>query len=913
MKKNILLFLSLYLIVNTMHAQNFLGAYTDQNSGSNTGFTNRIATDAFNNVINSTTFSGSVVVGGQNFPANGYGSMLIKRDDNGALLWAKSFTSGGLALIGGIYTDQQSNIYVTGMFGDTTISTTLNTQPFPIANGPGLRAFVAKLAPNGNVLWTNSIQAGTSGGSLNADLTRIAGNGTDRIVISCGFRYVAPQTVGSSVIDPADGNIMLATIDDNGNWIDGRVLTGSTNTHISISLAMNANSEWFVSGVFRGIMDFGPAGVLTSPPSDLQDFVAKCDASGNWEWALMLNSSSWWKTQVIAYQNDVFLLGSFGGSITMGSTTLTCPFYSTYVTRIDNAGNFLWAKKYGDQETNFYAGTLVNSSLYLTGKTTEALTSNVFDGYNLVYSNTLPATPPGQPNVSYIIKTDINGNVLSGGCYGFNFSTLNTTEVAGSNAKVYLTGNVGSVAKFGGHTIIAQQTNGSNYIATYTDSANMITGTSFYDVNSNGVYDAGEVNCPVNLSISGSTTGNALINGDYVIGVGTGTYTTLVTNPPTYYTISPLGYTSTFATLASQVDSNKNFAFQPIPGQVDLVIDLVSGPFRPGFNNNAYVTLHNIGTTVESGVMDISLANTDVTILSVMPVAGTITNNTISIPYTLNPGEEVMYLLHYSTSVTAMIGTPIQSTAAALNGLDLTPANNTITLNGFITGSYDPNDKVVFPAGGVLPSFITNGEKLDYTINFQNTGNDTAFTVLLIDTMSSNLDLSTFQILSSSHPMVVNAYGNVIWFRFNNILLPDSNTNEMMSHGFVKYRIQPKSSLVLGDEIDNMAYIYFDFNAPIITNTTNTIVAIPTSLSTNEEAIKIKVLPNPVEGGMLIIQSESMIRSIEIMEITGKTISRTNVNQRTNYNVNVDDLRSGVYLLQVKTEAGNHIERLIKK
>lgn len=912
MKKNIYLFLSLFLMAKVVSAQNFLGAYTDQNSGSNTGFINRIATDNFNNVINSVTFSGSLDVGGQTYPANGFGSLLIKRDDNGQLLWARAFTSGGTAIIGGIYTDQQSNIYVTGMFGDTTIATTLNTDPFPIPNGPGIRAFVTKMAPNGNILWSTSVQVGTSGASLNADLTRIAGNGTDRLVISCGFRNVAPQTVGTSVINPVNGNIMLATLDDNGNWLEGRVLTGMSNTHISMSLAMNANSEWFVSGLFRGTMSFGAVAVLTTPISDLRDFVAKVDASGNWEWALMLNNSSWWKPQVIAYQNDVFLLGSFGGSVTLGSTTLTCPFHSTYVTRIDNAGNFLWAKKYGDEETNFYAGTLVNNSLYLCGKTSEALSSNVFDGYNLVYANTLP-TALSQPNVSYLLKTDINGNAISGACYGFNFSTLNTTEVAGANAKVYLTGNVGSVARFGGHTITAQQINNTNYVATYTDSANLITGRSFYDANLNGVYDAGEINCQTNLSISGSANSNAFISGPYVIGVGAGSYTTQLSNPPLYYTVNPNGYTSTFSTLSSQVDSNRNFAFQPIAGQVDLVIDLVTGPFRPGFTNNAYVTLRNIGTTPESGTMDVSMANADVNILSVTPTAGTISGNSFNVAYSLNPGEEVMYLLNHSTSLTAIIGTPIQSTASALNANDLTPNNNSISISGFITGSYDPNDKLVFPAGGVLPSFITNGEKLDYTINFQNTGNDTAFTVVIIDTLSGNLDLSTFQILSSSHPMVVNAYGNVIWFRFNNILLPDSNTNEMMSHGYVKYRIQPKSSLVLGDMIENEAYIYFDFNAPILTNTTQTIVAIPTALSVLSNQQHFSISPNPLQQGSLLVSDGSKMQHLEIMDVAGKILMSLEGNNKTEMKVNLDHLRAGVYLLRVRDVDGTRTTRFIKE
>jgi len=344
-----------------------------------------------------------------------------------------------------------------------------------------------------------------------------------------------------------------------------------------------------------------------------------------------------------------------------------------------------------------------------------------------------------------------------------------------------------------------------------------------------------------------------------------------------------------------------------------LVVDLVTGPFRPGFSNNAYVTLRNIGTTAESGSLDVTLANADVSILSVTPQAGIISNNTVTIPYALNPGEEVMYILHHSTSLTAIITTPIQSTASALNALDLTPGNNTITIDGFITGSYDPNDKSVFPAGAILPSFISNGEKLDYTINFQNTGNDTAFTVLLIDTLSNNLDLSTFQILSNSHPMVVNFYDNVVWFRFNNILLPDSNTNENMSHGFVKYRIQPKSSLILGDEINNTAYIYFDFNAPIITNTTNTIIALPTAILDKDGQIDLNLSPNPVHSNGVKIKSGSPIILLEVSDVTGKIIVNSVINHLMEFNLNTNEFSSGVYHVKVITESGTSVERLLKQ
>ncbi|MCI4669910.1 MAG: T9SS type A sorting domain-containing protein, partial [Bacteroidia bacterium] len=59
----------------------------------------------------------------------------------------------------------------------------------------------------------------------------------------------------------------------------------------------------------------------------------------------------------------------------------------------------------------------------------------------------------------------------------------------------------------------------------------------------------------------------------------------------------------------------------------------------------------------------------------------------------------------------------------------------------------------------------------------------------------------------------------VVRFRFDPIFLPDSTTDLEGSNGFVKFGIQMMPGLPLGSTIENKAAIYFDFNAPIITNT----------------------------------------------------------------------------------------------
>lgn len=136
-----------------------------------------------------------------------------------------------------------------------------------------------------------------------------------------------------------------------------------------------------------------------------------------------------------------------------------------------------------------------------------------------------------------------------------------------------------------------------------------------------------------------------------------------------------------------------------------------------------------------------------------------------------------------------------------------------------IIGPYDPNDKAAHPEGYAEEHYIEPGTDLTYRIRFQNTGTDTAFTVIIRDTLSEWLDPLTVRPQTASHPFVWDFVdGNVLKFTFPDILLPDSTTNEPASNGFVEFRISQKPDVPLGTIIRNDAAIYFDFNPPIITN-----------------------------------------------------------------------------------------------
>lgn len=185
---------------------------------------------------------------------------------------------------------------------------------------------------------------------------------------------------------------------------------------------------------------------------------------------------------------------------------------------------------------------------------------------------------------------------------------------------------------------------------------------------------------------------------------------------------------------------------------------------------------------------------------------------------------------------------------------------NQFTVNGFTPsqytlceeniGAYDPNDKQGFPLGIGEDHRIPPGQFIDYRIRFQNTGTDTAFTVVIRDTLSAWLDPASIVMGASSHLYTWQLEGsNVIKFTFNQINLPDSNVSWEGSQGYVRFRLAQRPNLPLGTQILNKAAIYFDFNPAVITNETMHTIGYPDVVETTEpnsgREHLVQVTPNP--------------------------------------------------------------------
>lgn len=229
-----------------------------------------------------------------------------------------------------------------------------------------------------------------------------------------------------------------------------------------------------------------------------------------------------------------------------------------------------------------------------------------------------------------------------------------------------------------------------------------------------------------------------------------------------------------------------------------------------------------------------------------------------------------------------------------------------------VLGSFDPNDKQAIPFGFDDEHYILPNIDINYTIRFQNTGTDTAFRVVIIDTLDKHLDPASIIPGPSSHPYDFRLMDDgVLSFTFRNIELPDSNVNLAASQGFVSFKIAQQPLLPTGTIIENNANIYFDFNDPILTNTTfhtvNKLINFVTgSVIVAEPLLEVLIAPNPMQNGAWIyLKNETNYTQItlNLYDVNGRQVKQATGENNAVW-LERSNLPSGIYFFTVSEDKG---------
>lgn len=352
---------------------------------------------------------------------------------------------------------------------------------------------------------------------------------------------------------------------------------------------------------------------------------------------------------------------------------------------------------------------------------------------------------------------------------------------------------------------------------------------------------------------------------------------------------------------------------------MDVQVAMANGPARPGFELEYAVDIDNL-TSGSPGIVTLTM-NFDPALgySWAFPTPTNVSGNTLTWTapsFNLNtPFAHRDVNVHFQIpSDVGLIGTTL-NTAVTLTTefTDADLANNTVTSTQLVTGSFDPNDKVATTSTAASSSqyFIDSDEWIDYTIRFQNTGTDTAFNVIITDTLPASLDPGSVQWGASSHTGSRSLSGTgLLKFIFPGILLPDSNVNEAASHGFVSFRIKPREPILPGTVIENIANIYFDFNPPVITEPSVLVAEFITGVD-QENKVHVHLQPNPVTD-LLWISSEALVDKISIVAADGREVMRHSIRAST-ATLDVSRLVPGTYFLVATTRKGTlERDRFIK-
>lgn len=375
------------------------------------------------------------------------------------------------------------------------------------------------------------------------------------------------------------------------------------------------------------------------------------------------------------------------------------------------------------------------------------------------------------------------------------------------------------------------------------DGNRQVSGRVFYDLNGNGQYNSIEpgANDVVVKAHQQSTLQVTYADGNFSFLFPPVTDTLSVPDVPKHYTVSP-------ALKVSQPANNQPvlFALKPSAAVDDVAAEMnITTPFKAGFENTLLLQAKNVGTQKATGALKFAF-NGPLNVLQFDPQPDAMSGDTALWYFTdLKPAR----LLKVKATVAAAVvppGTPYLLWAATQNNAgDVDESDNTKTLQGEVLASYDPNDKSV--STDEIPLSDLETAELEYTIRFQNLGNAPTDFIVVRDTLSAALDPASVKLLAFSHPCTWRIEeGHILVFTFSPIMLSAAVTDEVNSHGFVKFAVRLADHLSPGDVIANTAHIYFDFNPAIVTNTvTSQVQTVSVSFVPLQTGQQLLATPNP--------------------------------------------------------------------
>lgn len=458
-----------------------------------------------------------------------------------------------------------------------------------------------------------------------------------------------------------------------------------------------------------------------------------------------------------------------------------------------------------------------------------------------------------------------------------------------------------------------------------------IVGYVFADSNNNGTKDAGEPGIPYQPVQIGSLTAYTDLTGKYERYVPVGTYTVSYTPSGVYasYPLTTAGSNSVNVVGVGITYQGGDYGLNLPAGATNIAVNLLPHTtITPGFPAWYDIQVCNIGINPTGATVTMNY-DPGLTYTFGSPVPASVNTSAHVITWnlpTMASGQCLYIQADFSASTSYQIGDATFEFCSAYptSGTDIDLTNNTDTVHQIVTGSWDPNNKLSVQTNNNNPvqqivSSVNANQEIEYTINFQNLGTAPAVNVVVVDNLSTDLVAGSYQLTGASHNVSVSRNGMNVIYNFQNIMLPDANSNEPMSHGFVSYKINAVNGLVAGTQISDFSKIYFDFNSPVTTNIAVVTMVNPTGINEQGEANLHSVYPNPVSDVATIqfTLGQNSLVGLELFDAAGRsTILMPEVMMQAglhNTNLNANQLSEGLYLLKLNVNGKSSVMKVTVK
>ena len=499
-----------------------------------------------------------------------------------------------------------------------------------------------------------------------------------------------------------------------------------------------------------------------------------------------------------------------------------------------------------------------------------------------------------------------------------NFGTMDTIALSDTSNLMNICCNESDIARVNfelsfTNTALIHTAN-SNCLFFPMGDYNTITGNVRFDSNNDGC-DANDILQPnikmkiTNGSNIGYTYSNAAGHYEFFPQAGNFTVAPGFENSD-FFTFSPTTSSVNFANNNGNITTRDFCATaNGVHNDVEVVI-VPTSRARPGFDSYYKIVYKNKGNQTISGDIQMIFEDDVLDYVSSSETPSSQNTGVLNWNYSnLLPFE------NRSFTVVMNVNSPIEtppvnigdqlSLDVVINPLvgDEIPLDNIFGFKQTVVGSLDPNDKTCLEGTTVSPTRI--GDYLHYIINFENTGTAAAENIVIKDVIDiTKFDITTIQIMDSSNPVIVRMANNNIDFVFDTINLGPAQ------HGNVVFKVKTKNTLTTGSTVSNTANIYFDYNAPVTTNTASTTFQ---TLGIDEIPIdtSVVIFPNPTSN-IINVNANNSIKSIQLFDVQGR-ILETKLEEENQVTVDVSTYSNGIYFLKINAENGSNIQRFVKK